>query len=280
MKVYCIGGSRNIGYSTSLRLLAKGATVTFLMRSPSAFDADATMQKYIRNGTARLVKGDALNKEDVQSGWQEAGKPTHEGDTSDVDALLFTVGGSPTFSLCKGLIISPPDLVTHTLLNVLTTLPNPCPRLVILTSTGITKQSHDELPLAMRALYSYLLRSPLADKLGAETVLARASGTNVYKNMAPPDGILPADWESQPDFPAPGAVHDNLVIIRPAWLTDGPCLSEKKGPSVIRTRVAEMDLPVKGGYTISRQDVAYFIVERVLGGEWEDWKNKVVSLSQ
>lgn len=181
------------------------------------------------------------------------------------------------------MIISPPDLVTHATLNVLTPLPTPYPRIVSVTSTGLTKQSHNELPMAMRAAYGYLPRSPLADKRGVETVLARASRTTVDKTMAPPEGILPADWVSDPAFPSPGAVHDNLVIVRPAWLTDGPCLSEKKGPSVIRTRV-EADLlvkglPVEGGYTISRKYVAYFIAERVLGKEWDEWKGKGVSLS-
>ena len=50
------------------------------------------MQAYIHSGLARLVKGDALNKEDVQRGWEEAAKPAHEGDSHGVDALLFTLG--------------------------------------------------------------------------------------------------------------------------------------------------------------------------------------------
>lgn len=73
------------------RATAKGAIVTFLLRSPSVFDADEKMQKYIRGGTARLVKGDALQKEDVQSEWEEAAKPIQDGDQHGVDVLLFTV---------------------------------------------------------------------------------------------------------------------------------------------------------------------------------------------
>ncbi|VDB82674.1 unnamed protein product [Peniophora sp. CBMAI 1063] len=276
MKVYSIGGSRNIGYYASLRLL--DATVTFLLRSPAVFDDDATMQTYIHNGSVRIVKGDALDKEDVQRGWQEAAKPSHDGDLAGVDTLLFTLGGTPKFDFCKGLVISPPDLVTHATLNVLTTLPTPCPRIVTVTSTGLTKQSHNELPMAMRAMYGYLLRSPHADKQGVETVLARASGATVDETMTPPEGILPDGWESDPSLPIPGAIHDELVVIRPAFLTDGPCLSETKKPSVVRTR-AEADLPVKGGYTISKKDVAYFIAERVLGDEWYKWRGKGVSVS-
>ncbi|VDB82686.1 unnamed protein product [Peniophora sp. CBMAI 1063] len=276
MKVYCIGGSRNIGYFASVRLL--GHTVTFLLRSPSVFEEDETMQRYIRAGAARLVQGDALKKEDVQRGWQEAAKPMNGGDQSGVDILLFTLGGTPKFDMFKGLVISPPDLVTHATLNVLTTLPTPYPRIVTVTSTGLTKQSHKELPMAMRTMYGYLLRSPHEDKQGVETVLARASGTIVDPTMAPPEGILPVGWERDPEFPEPGALRDVLVVIRPAFLTDGPCLSETKGPATVRTRI-EADLPVKGGYTISRQDVAYFIAERVLGNEWEEWRGKGVSLA-
>ena len=110
--------------------------------------------------------------------------------------------------------------------------------------------------MLLRALYSYFLRSPLADKRGAETVLARAAGTTIDRSTSPPEGILPDGWEREDGFPAPGAIRENLVIIRPAALTNSPCLSETKGLSAVRTRV-EADLPVKGGYTVSRQDVAY-----------------------
>ena len=65
-----------------------GSTVTFLLRSPSAFDSDADVQKYIQSGKARLVKGDATNAEEAQSAWAEAGKER------PVDLLLFTVGFS------------------------------------------------------------------------------------------------------------------------------------------------------------------------------------------
>ena len=78
---------------------AKGNTVTFLLRSPSVFDEDETMKKYIRDGKARIVKGDALQKEDVQRGWAEAAKPAYEGDQQSVDILLFTLGNLTLFPL-------------------------------------------------------------------------------------------------------------------------------------------------------------------------------------
>lgn len=118
MKVYTIGGSRNIGYHASLRLLRKsihfprvlascqsesapwlfvdkGATVTFLLRNPSCFDEDEAIQGFVKQGRVRTVKGDALVKEDVRRGWEVAGQNV-PGSSSDadgrVDVLLFTVG--------------------------------------------------------------------------------------------------------------------------------------------------------------------------------------------
>ena len=128
LNVLSIGGSRNIGYFSSLKLLGTffphpslrhsfhsslllsliinhcstdsknlqkktelGATVTFLLRTPSIFDTNSAIQKYVSSGTARLIKGDALVREDVERAWKEAaGK-----ENKPVDVLLFTVG---TFS--------------------------------------------------------------------------------------------------------------------------------------------------------------------------------------
>ncbi|KAF8834785.1 hypothetical protein BDN67DRAFT_1006022 [Paxillus ammoniavirescens] len=87
-KVLVIGGSRNIGYLSSIRLLDSGATVTFLLRKVEVFDGNETIQKYVEQGKARLVQGDALIKDDVQRAWDEAAK----GDDKPVDLLLFTVG--------------------------------------------------------------------------------------------------------------------------------------------------------------------------------------------
>lgn len=89
IKVLSIGASRNIGYFAAVRILAGGGTVTFLLRNPAIFDADETIQGYIKHGYARLVKGDALVKEDVVKAWAEAASGEGE---QRVDALISTVG--------------------------------------------------------------------------------------------------------------------------------------------------------------------------------------------
>ena len=60
--------------------------MTFLLRSPSAFDNDEAIQGYVKSGKARLVKGDGLVEEDVKRAWGESGKD------KPVDTVLFTVG--------------------------------------------------------------------------------------------------------------------------------------------------------------------------------------------
>lgn len=112
MKVFAVGASRHIGYLASLRLLrtfcsssmltklltlsiGKGDTVTFLLRNPSVFDADEAIQAFVEKGKARLVAGDALNREDVRHGWEVAGQLA-SGEPLDsegqVNVLLFTLG--------------------------------------------------------------------------------------------------------------------------------------------------------------------------------------------
>lgn len=66
-----------------------GATVTFLLRKPQIFDNDESIQKYVRDGKARLVTGDALVKDDVRRAWAEA---SIGDDGNPVELLLFTLG--------------------------------------------------------------------------------------------------------------------------------------------------------------------------------------------
>jgi hypothetical protein len=256
------------------------------------------MQPFVAAGRARLVQGDALNKEDVRRGWERAAEPANSDLDSDaaarVDVLLFTVGarlsslrtkiiikgrnagGKPSFHLTRGIVISPPDLVTRALLNALATLPaRTPPRIVVLTGAGISRAGHAALPAPVRALYAYLLRVPHRDKEGAEALLARAMGAEGEKGA--PE-VLPAGWETELGL-APGALRESVVVVRPALLTQGACVADTKGSAAAYRVRAEGDLPVAGGYTISRRDTAHFVVERLLGDEWEAWKGRGVSLA-
>ena len=146
--------------------LAAGHTVVFLLRSTSVFDDDATLKPYIQSGKAILVKGDALIKSDVANAWNKA----NEG--SPADLILFTIGAPIKFQFPKGFVITPPDLTTKCMLNLLQVVaesnPTVMPRMAAISSTGITEASHQALPLAMKLMYNILLPSPHADKFGLE----------------------------------------------------------------------------------------------------------------
>ncbi|KAH7345685.1 hypothetical protein B0J17DRAFT_764280 [Rhizoctonia solani] len=129
MRVLLFGAFRNTGYFVAQCLLGKGHTCTLLLRKPEAIESDPFMSDYIKNGKAKLVRGDGLVQEDVQKVWNVA---SSEG---QVDLVFFGIGGEPTFSLTKGYVINPLDLTARSmsvLLSVLqsSTTPATQPKLV------------------------------------------------------------------------------------------------------------------------------------------------------
>ncbi|RDB18811.1 hypothetical protein Hypma_014521 [Hypsizygus marmoreus] len=281
--ILAIGGSRNIGYLSSVRFLDAGHTVTFLLRFPSVFDNDEKIQSYVKSGKAFLIKGDALVKDDVQRAWTEAATHSTSG---IVDLLLFTVGGTPKFRLTKGFVITPFNLVTQSLLNVLITMPHqkPAPKLITISSTGLTRTSQASLPLPLKPIYGYFLAVPHKDKVGAERVVAHCAGWdwNSKDDGEPGDDIMGgSEWKKREGLPAPGTLK-RILVIRPALLTDGECVAEKevggkngKAKGKAAYRVSEEEL---GGWTISRKDVAHFVVDAALN-RWDDYEGKRVSIA-
>lgn len=231
-----------------------------------------------------MIKGDALVREDVERAWKEAaGK-----ENKPIDVLLFTVGGTPKFSLLNGFTISPANLVTQSLLNTLSTIPpQPFqPRIITISSTGLTRTSHASLPLPLKPLYGYLLRVPHEDKVGAERVVAHCAG---WKWDAKEDGEPGADimgteeWRGREGLPKEGELK-RVLVIRPALLTDGDCLADKLeakpgkcGKKELKKayRVSEEEL---GGWTVSRKDVAHFVVDAIVH-RWDEFENKCVSIA-
>lgn len=268
-KVLVIGGSRNIGYYSAIRLLALGATVTFLLRSPHVFEQDDTIQRYIKEGKARLVQGDALVKSDIRRAWSEA---QHQ-DARPVDFLIFTVGGTPNFSLTKGFTITPPNLVTQSLINVLETLPSPHPKIITISSAGLTHASHKSLPFLLKPVYGYLISEPHKDKCGAEEVISHSAGWEWDARDSAGDNILGVGWTSR--VPNTGELK-SIVVIRPALLTDGECRADVQGKGSEAYRVKEGDL--ERSWTVSRKDVAHFLVEVVVR-HWQEWEGKCASIA-
>ncbi|KAI0074184.1 hypothetical protein K474DRAFT_1601882 [Panus rudis PR-1116 ss-1] len=275
MNAYALGASRNIGYHAALRLLAKGAHVTFLLRSPSIFDADAAIQPYVESGHIHIVKGDALVTEDVAKGWETALQ------IGPVDLVLFSVGSIPKFNLTCGFKLDPVDLCTRSMFNLLLTLPQSLrahesqPKFIAISSLGLTRISHKALPLIYRPLYSVLLSSPHQDKLGMEYILAYLSGRE-WEDDEPFADILSPAWKEDSRLLGAGELK-KLVVVRPALLVGEECQGDKvkeSGKEPYRVSAGNLQSP----YSISRQDVAHFMVEGLLP-EWERWQGKCVDVA-
>ncbi|KAL0565411.1 hypothetical protein V5O48_016613 [Marasmius crinis-equi] len=271
VNVYSLGGSKHIGYFAALRLLDAGYTFTFLLRNPSALQNDQAMSKHIAARKVFLVKGDALVKSDVENGWNVAGKH------GPVDLMIFSVGGRPSLHITRGFVLDPPNLVTQCLLNAITTIPKnqSQPKIVAISSNGLTKTSHETLPCLLKPYYAYLLANPHQDKVGLERVLHHVAGWkwNSEDDGEPEESILSPDWTTQtPGLPDPGSLKQTLVV-RPALLTDGECQADRKGE--MGYKLSEGDL---GGWTVSRRDVAHFVADAVLN-KWEQYVDKIISIS-
>ncbi|KAJ7022655.1 hypothetical protein C8F04DRAFT_1012247 [Mycena alexandri] len=266
MHVLSIGGSRHSGYWSAVRLLEQGSTVSFLLRRPSVFDEDPVIQKFVRSGAARLIKGDAKKEEDMAHAWEQAGI---------VDAVIFSVGGAPEWSLTKGLIIDP-NLVAGCMLCVLRSMPiydnaQP-PKFVAISTTGLGPVAHKALPTLIKPLYS-ALATPHYDKIGMEQVLAYCAGRPLDPSHGEPRvEVLGENWTQR--LPPPGTLKHRVLVVRPALLTNGKCMADElevkgkgKGKAPYRASAEELH-----AYTISRKDVAHFVVNAL--GRWDEFEGK------
>lgn len=84
----------------------------------------------------------------------------------------------------------------------------------------------------------------------------------------PDPEFLGKDWQKEIK---PIGFLKEVVVIRPSLLTGGDDITAKGN---YRTSLQEL----KGAYTISRSEVAHFVVERV-SKHWDDWKGKVISIT-
>jgi len=159
---------------------------------------------------------------------------------------------------------------------------SPQPRIIALSSMGLTRTSHAALPLFLKPVYGYLLSVPHKDKVGVERVISHCAGWiwDTKNDGEPGDDIMGSDWTNQEGLPAAGSLK-RVLVIRPALLTDGECVADKdrtggtKGKGKEAYRVSEREL---GGWTVSRKDVAHFVADAVLN-RWDEFENKRVSIA-
>lgn len=145
----------------------------------------------------------------------------------------------------------------------------PTPKIITISSSGLTRKGRAALPLLFKPLYGYLLDIPHKDKLGAERAIAHCTG-RTWEEDEPRNDIMGEQWTKRRGLPAPGTLK-GVLVIRPAWLTDGRCRADQNKDAY---RVKEAEL---GGYTISRKDVAHFIAEAVLH-RWDEFSDKIVNI--
>jgi len=298
MHVLVFGGSRNIGYFVTLRLLNQGHSTTLLLRNTSIFDNDERMKPHVESGRAQLVQGDALVSDDVKRVWEKA---TDFGRA--VDYVVFSLGATPdmsSFKVTKGFTINPPNITTQAILNVLCTMPESTsrPKVIAITSIGVTKDS--PIPLVYKPLYGYLLRGPHADKLGLERTLAHAAG-RTWDDREPRDEITTVDgvkWQDREGLPKSGSLE--VLVVRPPVFVDskqkstppapatpagGTSPSTENEPDAKKKDEEEKpkyrvgDPGLSGTYTISREEVAHFIAENAMKN-WDQFKGKAVTVSR
>ncbi|CUA74032.1 hypothetical protein RSOLAG22IIIB_05379 [Rhizoctonia solani] len=239
MRVLLLGASQNIGYFVAQRLLAKGHTCTFLLRRPDAMQSDPSMSEYIQSGSAKLVRGDALVREDVQKVWDVANSD------GPVDLIFFGIGGYPSFSLTKGFVLNPADLTTRSMSILLSVVQASSvrPKLITVSSNGLDPRTHSLLPWLLKIFYEWGLRQPHEDKIGLENNVKQATSSEGWLDPK------------------------NSVIVRPSLLTSGKCLADTKSDAY---RTGE---ELRSAWTVSRADVGHFIAEKVVE-EWDRWAGK------
>jgi len=180
---------------------------------------------------------------------------------------MYSLGGTQaSFSITKGFLMTPANLCTEAILNTQRAIVQsgtPVPKLVVLSSTGLTRQSKAVLPILLRPLYDWALHVAHEDKRGLEAVVHYGIGKPYEEGETPGEAILPAGWRD--GFPATGwAKHS--VIIRAALLTDGE--------ETNRYRAAVGDFKT---WRVARKDVAHFIAEELLVN-WDKYDGNIVTV--
>ncbi len=168
------------------------------------------------------------------------------------------------------------------MLNVLSTMPTsstsadtsaPQTKVILLTSMGLTKVGRTKLPLLLKPLYALVIRAPHEDKLGMERVIYHAAGWTWPADEAEPSAhILLPGWEKR--LPGAPGYLKSVLIVQPALYTDGVGKADTAGGKKVY-RAEDRDF---SAYTISRRDVAHFIVEDALAN-WNKWEGKCVRLA-
>ncbi|KAK0565319.1 hypothetical protein OC844_001286 [Tilletia horrida] len=216
--------------------------------SPAAFE----------RGILTIVGGDATSAADMRRLFQTAKREGGTNKKNKIDAIVTSVGAKLIFHAnpLRAPSLSPPNLCTNATRALLEALRHEFPasagggqeqpRVVAITSNGIGKEAHAQVPFLLRGMYSWMLHEPHADKQEVETLLLRAA------NLPHPE------FNPTPSATEPREIN-SLTLIRPALLTSAPA----------STKPVRAGATLSGAYTISRADVGRVMWEECLvGGKW------------
>ncbi|CAZ81836.1 unnamed protein product [Tuber melanosporum] len=251
MKCALLGATRGCGLETLLNLHRAGHECYILARNSTAAAETLSTQNVPANSPLlHIIQGDAFEADDIRKLFTAAGK---------VDFVMFSLGGRPSFTNPLSPKLVPPHICTRSMqifLPIFTEFyPTPAtqPRLVVISSNGLGPQGHADLPLALKPLYGWLLKEPHEDKEEMEREVHAAAG------------IRHVDFN--PDGKNEGRLG-NVVIVRPALLTDGVAKGEEGA-----VRAGER---LERCWTVSRKDVGWFVAGQCLTGD--QWRNKGVTV--
>ncbi|ORX40041.1 hypothetical protein BD324DRAFT_648653 [Kockovaella imperatae] len=253
MHIAILGASRGCANFAAFELLQMDPDnrLTLLLRKPDAIHLDPLLGPYVNNGRIHVFKGDATVESDVAKLFK--GPP--------VDLVVSGIGGVPSIGLSGIKMASP--ICTNAgiaLANTLSHVPEPKPRVVIISSMGMGG-THHYMPLLHRIIYPWLLHDPHQDKEAYEQILKRAS-----RGWETPELDLTIGDEvlSEKAYEGiPEDVFDQLIIVRPAWLVDGPVTDQMRAAEDLNT------------WTARRSDVGRFIARECTQSE-SVWVNRGV----
>ncbi|KAL0564910.1 hypothetical protein V5O48_017124 [Marasmius crinis-equi] len=117
---------------------------------------------------------------------------------------------------------------------------------------------------------------PHNDKLGLEWLAHYSAGWS-WNERDVNCKVLSAGWQNQEDLQGFGTLKD-IMAIRPALLADEKCVADAIGSGEEKHpyRVSGEGL---GGWTVSRQDVAYFINVDSVMNRWEEYGHRCITIA-
>ncbi|KAL8713398.1 MAG: hypothetical protein Q9220_002597 [cf. Caloplaca sp. 1 TL-2023] len=200
-----------------------------------------------------IVQGNAKDPEAVKS-------VLVDGDGKVVDQIVFGIGGAPKFTPNPlKPTLDDPHVCRDSIASIKTALQSIAPShqaermplVTVLSTTGIGEGR--DIPLAMVPLYHWMLAVPHADKKALEEHVVEAKQQMLVRDFVIVRASLLIDGQTQ-----------GKKEVRVGW--------EGKAPGQLGNGAAV-------GYTISREDVGFFVFDSIVAKDGGELAGKKVSIT-